>query len=111
MAGELARRREAKLDRETAAQVAQRRRGEAINRAEVEARENLAAYEVSLRMLNGHILTAQAQNHITGLHRTTSAVCKDDPGLELARRDLESIFTFSAGQLVHGYMTRQRRCD
>lgn len=109
MPGELARRREARLDRVAASEAAVIRREEMIKRAEVERRENVAAYENSLRLTNGYYLTAQAQSYVTSLSTTTTQVCKDKPGLEMAHRELESAYILGAGQLIHGYMTRPRR--
>lgn len=108
---EIARRRDTRLERANYERLAEGRRADQLRRAWVEDQENLAAYEVGVRLANGYQLTAQAEQHMNALNRSTTQACRDNPGLEMAHRELEQMYVAAAQQLIFGYMSRPRKMD
>jgi hypothetical protein len=100
---------ENRLDRRARRETERLRRSENTYRAGLESVENVAAYEVSLRLLNGAQLVAQGQTHLTTISTYTDRVAKDKPGLEMQHRELADTYAIGASQLIYGYMNRRRR--
>lgn len=105
---ELERWRQNKLDRQTARDIAELHRGEVTAKAQTEVRENLAAYEVGLRISNGHRLTRLAQNAATAQNMTSA---NDNSDLAVNHRILQRGFAVGASNLINDYMDRPRRCE
>jgi len=104
--GELARRAQARLDREAQTKLAEFQRQGRLDRAQIESRETVAAFEVALRLGNGGILAHQAQQGLTSLHTTASR--SSDPDCEIGLRRMAATYELGASQLVYDYMTRSR---
>src|SRR5436190_24029450 len=111
MSGELERWEDGQFDRKARKEIERMREAEAIARNTAEARENLSAYEGSLRLINGRHLTAQAQAHLNSLDAHTASTAADKPGLELHHRHLQSSYILAAGEIIYSYMTRPRRYE
>lgn len=104
--GELARRTQARLERETQSKLGEIQRQTRVDRAQIESRETTAAFEVAVRLNNGGILAHQTQQTLTSLH--TTAARSSDPDLEMGLRRVATTYELGANQLVYGYMTRPR---
>ena len=97
------------LDRQARREAERIRAAETVQRTTTDATENLAAYELSTRLVNGYQLVAQAQHHLTSLSQNTARTAQDNPGLQMQQQLLNDTYAFSAGQMVQEYMNRRKR--
>jgi hypothetical protein len=77
-----------------------------IIRAVTEAEEQAAALRVDRRIENGYLLAGRTTGHAGMLNRQITETCRDNPGLEIGLRNIETVVSFAAQSLIYQYMTR-----
>lgn len=98
----------AQLDRQSRKELQRLNRLETVERGRIETLEALSAAENSTRLVNGALLTGQAQQHLTGLDAHSKQATRDKPGLEMQHQALTDVYAMGAAQLIHGYMSRKK---
>lgn len=78
----------------------------AVQRANIEVQEQLAAHQTDRRIENGYKLASRTAGHAAQLNREITQVTRDNPGLEAALRTLEDTTLIGAQRLIYGYLTR-----
>jgi hypothetical protein len=95
------------LSRAAARKLSQIQGDAIMERAQIEAEEQNAAFKADRRMENGYLLASHLVSNAGVLSHEVTSVTKDNPGLEMILRGVEEDVAVSSRAIIHSYMARR----